>query len=68
MSIYGYLGEGCNGSIFLSPVDQQENIRTVQQFKNKVSTDFSYINMSMVKTIITEIVMYLSKHVCSPTK
>ena len=32
MSIYDYLGEGCNGSMFLSPVDEQEIIRTVQQF------------------------------------
>ena len=29
VSIYDYLGEGCNGS----PVDEQEIIRTVQQFK-----------------------------------
>ena len=40
VSIYDYLGEGCNGSMFLSPVDEQKIIRTVQQFKNKVSTDF----------------------------
>ena len=31
VSIYDYLGEGCNGSIFLSPVDEQEIIRTVQK-------------------------------------
>ena len=49
-------GEGCNRSMFLSPDDEQEIIRTVQQFKNKVSTDFTDINMSMVKTIISEIV------------
>ena len=32
MSIYDYLGEGCNGSMVLSPVDEQEIIRTVHQF------------------------------------
>ena len=46
--------------MFLSPVDEQEIIRTVQQFKNKVSTDFTDINMSMVKTIINEIVKPLN--------
>ena len=50
------LGEGCNWSMYLNLVDEQNNIRTVQQFKNKVSADFTDINMSMVKTIITKIV------------
>ena len=59
--IYDYLGEGCDGSMFLSPVDEQDIIRTVQQFKNKVSTD---INMNMVKTIIIEIVKPLN-HLCN---
>ena len=64
MSIYDYLGEGCNGSLFLSPGDEQEIIRTVQQFKNKVSTDFNDINMSMVNTIITDILKPLN-HICN---
>ena len=50
VSIYDCFWEGCNGSMFLSPVDEQEIIRNVQLFKNKVSTDFTDINMSMVKT------------------
>ena len=29
VSIYDFLWEGCNGSMFLSPVDEQEIIRTV---------------------------------------
>ena len=57
-------GEGCNGSLFLSPGDEQEIIRTVQQFKNKVSTDFTDINMSMVNTIITDILKPLN-HTCN---
>ena len=61
VSIYDYLGEGCNGSMFL--VDEQEIIRTVQ-FKKNVSTDFTDINMSMVKTIINEIVKPLN-HICN---
>ena len=54
VSIYDYLGEVCNGSMFLSPVDEQEIIRTVQQFKNKVSTDFTDINISMVKKVLVK--------------
>ena len=50
--------------MFLSPVDEQEIIKTLQQFKNKVSADFTVINMSMVKTIITEIVNPLN-HICN---
>ena len=50
--------------MFLSLVDEQEIIRTVQQIKNKVSTDFTDINMSMVKTIITEIAKTLN-HTCN---
>ena len=50
--------------MFLSPVDVQEIIRTVQQFKSKVSTDFTDINMSIVKTIINEIVKPLN-HICN---
>ena len=64
MSIYDYLREGCNGSMFLSLVDVQEIIRTVQQFKNSELTDFTDITMSMVKTIITDIVKPLN-HTCN---
>ena len=42
--------------MFLSPVDEQEIIRTVQQFKN----------MSMITTIINEIVKPLT-HICNVT-
>ena len=52
MSIYDYLGEGCNGSMFLSPVDEQEIIRTVQQFKNKVSTDFTFLFIMFINDIV----------------
>ena len=45
--IYDYLGEGYNGSMFLSPVDGQDIIITVQ-FKNNVSTYITDINVSMV--------------------
>ena len=50
--------------MFLSLVDEQEIIRIVKQFKNKVSTDLTDINMNMVKTMITEIVKLLN-HMCN---
>ena len=50
--------------MFLSLVDEQKIIRTVQQFINKVSTDFTDISMSMAKSIITEIVKPLN-HICN---
>ena len=52
MSIYDNFWEGCKGSMCLSPVDGQDIIRTVQQFKNKASTDSTDINTSIAKTII----------------
>ena len=53
--MYDNFGERCNGSMFLSPVDEQEIIRNVQLFKNKVSTDFTDINMSMVKQLLLKL-------------
>ena len=47
VSIYDYLGKGLVSSMFLSPVEDQGIIRTVQQFENKMSRDFSDINMNM---------------------
>ena len=50
--------------MFLSPTDAQHIIRTVQNFKSKMSTDFIDLNMSMVKNIIAHIVKPL-KHICN---
>ena len=50
--------------MFLSPTDAQYIIRTVQNFKSKMSTDFNDLNMSMVKNIIAHIVKPL-KHICN---
>ena len=45
-----FLGKGLESSMFLSPVYDQEIIRTVQHLKNKMSTDCSDINMNMKKS------------------
>ena len=50
--------------MFLSPVDDQEIIRMVQNCKNKKSTDYSDINMSLIKNVITEIVQPFG-HICN---
>ena len=61
MSIYDYFWEGCNGSMFLSPVDEQEIIRTVQQFKlpvfNQIESVVKYaskligLNMPSIRSL-----------------
>ena len=50
--------------MFLSTVDDQDIIRTVQNFKSKMSTDCNDLNMSMVKNITAHIVKPL-KHTCN---
>ena len=48
-TIYDYLEENIEHTMFLNPVDDQEIIRTVQNCENKGSTDFSDISMSLLK-------------------
>ena len=48
--------------MFLSHVDDQDIIRTVQNFKSKMSTDCNDLNMNMVKNITAHIVKPL-KHI-----
>ena len=64
MCIFMIIWEKDWKAVFLSPVDDQEIIRTVQHFKNKMSTDSSDINMRMIKNIITQIVKPFS-HICN---
>ena len=50
--------------MFLSHVDDQDVIRTVQNVKSEMSIDYNDLNMSMVKNIIAHIVKPL-KHICN---
>ena len=50
--------------MFLSPVDDLEIIRTVQYCKNKRSTYFSDISMSLLKKVIYKIVKPFA-HICN---
>ena len=58
------MGKGQDKSICLSHVDDQEIIRIVQNFKSKMSSDYNDINMSTIKTFITQIVIRLN-HICN---
>ena len=49
VSIYDDLEGEVGHTMFLNPVDDQDIIRTVQNCKNKISTDYNDINMLMVK-------------------
>ena len=48
-TIYVYLEEISKHTMFLSPADDLEIIRTVQNCKNKRSTDFNDISISLLK-------------------
>ena len=50
--------------MFLDPVDDIEIIRTVQNCKNKTSTDFS--DISLLKKVISKIVKPFA-HICNVT-
>ena len=50
--------------MFLDPVADLEIIRTVQNCKNKRSTDFSDISMSLLKKVISKIVKPFA-HICN---
>ena len=47
--------------MFLSPVEDLELIRTVQHCKSKRSTDYSDINMNLIKKVITKIIKPFSQ-------
>ena len=60
VSIFDYLEKERHKS----PIDDQDIIRTVKNFKSKMSTHCNDLNMSMVKNIIAHIVKPL-KHICN---
>ena len=62
VSFYDYLEGKVDHTMFLSPVDDQEIIKPVQNLKNKKSTEYSDINMSLIKNAITKIVQPFRSH------
>ena len=63
-TIYDYLDEIIKHTMFLSPVDDLEIIWPVQNCKNKRSTDFSDISISLLKKVISNIVKPFA-HICN---
>ena len=63
-TIYDYLEENTEHTMFLSPADDLEIIRTVQNCKNKRSTDFNDISMNLLKKVISLIVRPIG-HICN---
>ena len=61
---YDYLEENIEHAVLLSPVGDLDIIRTVQNCKNKRSTDFSDISMNLVKKVISKIVKPFA-HICN---
>ena len=59
-SIFDYLKNQNDNSMFLSPVDENEVIRVVESCKNKSSTDADGLSMNIVKHIITPIIKPLT--------
>ena len=55
-TIHSYLKERNESSMFLSPVDVNEVLRTVNTCSNKTSTDYDEMSMSLVKNIICDVI------------
>ena len=67
-SVFDYLKNRNDNSMFLSPVDEKEVHKVVENCKNKSSTDADGLSMNIVKRVITTIIkpltlflMHLSK-------
>lgn len=63
-TIYDYLTQPTENTIFLQPVTEEEIKITLKTFKNKVSNDCDNINMSMVKQLSESLVKPLT-HICN---
>ena len=63
-TIYDYLEENIEHTMFLDPADDLDIIRTVQNCKNKRSIDFSDISMSLLRKVISKIVKPFA-HICN---
>ena len=64
VTVENFLGNSNNQSIFLSSVEESEIIKIVKNWKNKKSTGFDNIDMTIVKQVISHIVKPLSYTAC----
>ena len=64
VTVENYMGNCNTQSIFLSSVEESEIINIVKNWKNKKSTGFDNIDMTIVKQVISHIVKPLS-YICN---
>ena len=64
ISIYDYLGESIEQSLFMRPVDEEEVITTVTGCTEKRSSDFEDISMDTVAKVVSVICKPLA-HICN---
>ena len=64
ISIYDYLGESIEQSLFMIPVDEEEVITTVTGCTKKRSSDFEDISMDTVAKVVSVICKPLA-HICN---
>ena len=64
ISIYDYLGESIEQSLFMRPVDEEEVITTVTGCTKKRSADFEDISMDTVAKVVSVICKPLA-HICN---
>ena len=64
VTVENFLGNSNNQNIFLSSVEESEIIEIVKNWKNKKSTGFDNIDMTIVKQVISHIVKPLS-YICN---
>ena len=64
ISMYDYLGESIEQSLFMRPVDEEEVITTVTGCTKKTSSDFEDISMDTVAKVVSVICKPLA-HICN---
>ena len=64
ISMYDYLGESIEQSLFMRPVDEEEVITTVTGCTKKKSSDFEDISMDTVAKVVSVICKPLA-HICN---
>ena len=64
ISIYDYIGESIEQSLFMRPVDEEEVINIVKGCTKKKSSDFEDISMDTVAKVVSVICKLLA-HICN---
>ena len=65
-TIYDYLNNSVDKSIFLEPVVDKEVLNTVKNFKSKTSTDCDNLDMAIIKKLLILLLNLLPIYVTYP--